>query len=118
MRPIALPRSPALDLARLRINQPEIAQLRFHPLFFGIIGVEEVVDMMTEMCRYKLRDIVFHKLLDSIRQLRKALVTEIVIPSDDLDPFSRLSVLHDPGSDLLVFGISRYILILSSGQSK
>src|ERR1700759_1788162 len=66
--------------------------------------------MMTKMCRYKLRDIIFHELLDAIRQLRKALVTEIVIPSDDLDPFSRLSVLHDPGSNLLIFGAGRYIL--------
>jgi hypothetical protein len=73
----------------------------------------------------------FHELLDSVRQLRKALITEIVVPSDDLDPFSRLTVLHDPGSDLLISGASRYILfklfcgdtdksksILSSGQPK
>ena len=92
------------------MNRPEIARLRLHPLFFGIIDVEEVVDMMTEMCWYKLRDIIFHELLDSIRQLRKALVPEIVIPFDDLDPFSSLSVLHDPGSDLLVFGAGRYKL--------
>src|ERR1700748_2875037 len=49
--------------------------LRLHPPFFGIIDVEEVVDMMTETCWYKLRDIIFHELLDSVRQLRKALIT-------------------------------------------
>ena len=84
-----------------------------YALFFlvepDVKEVVDIVDMMRKMCRYKLRNKIFHELLDSIRQLREALVTcnlvtEMVIPSDGLDPFSRLSVLYDPGSDLLYLG--------------
>jgi hypothetical protein len=52
--------------------------------------------MMAEMSRNKLRNVIFHVFLHAIWQLRKSLVAQIVVPPDDLDPFSRLGMFDKP----------------------
>jgi hypothetical protein len=70
----------------------------------------EVIDVMAEMCRNKLREVIFHVFLHAIRQLRNSLVAQIVIPPDDLDPFSRLGMFDNPCSDFFVVGAGRHYL--------
>src|SRR5271165_7197422 len=73
-----------------------VCSLILHPLFFSVIDIKEVVDMVSEMRRYKLGNVIFHELLDPIRHLRKALVTQIVIPFYNLDPRSFFCLLFNP----------------------
>ncbi len=44
---------------------------------------------MSQICRHKLRNVIFHKFLDGIRHLGQALVTPIIIPLDDFYSRSR-----------------------------
>jgi hypothetical protein len=47
------------------------AESSFHPFFLGIVAIEEVIDVMAEMERNKLRDVIFRVFLHAVRQLRK-----------------------------------------------
>src|SRR5208282_4568902 len=84
-----------------------VRSLVLHPLFFSVKNIKEVVDMVSEMRRYKLRNVILHVLLDPIRHLRKALVTQIVIPFYDLDPRSFFCLLFNPFGYLFIRGSCR-----------
>src|ERR1700694_1927129 len=84
-----------------------VYSLILHPLFFSVINIKEVVDMVSEMKRYELWNVIFHVLLDTIRHLRKALVTKLVIPFYDLDPRSFFGLFFNPFGDFFIRGSCR-----------
>ena len=78
--------------------------LRSDPLLFGVVDIKEIIDVMSELRRHKLRDVFFHKFLDRVRHLREALIAPVIIPFNDLDPWSLLCLVFNPFSDLFVGG--------------
>jgi hypothetical protein len=78
--------------------------LRSDPLLFGIVNVKKVIDVMSQMGRHKLRNVIFHKFLDGIRHLGQALVAPIIIPLDDFYSRSRFRLSFNPFCDLFVRG--------------
>jgi hypothetical protein len=76
--------------------------LRLHPFFFGIIDIEEIVDVVLKVLGHKLRNVIFHVFLDTIIHLGQAFVPEIVVPLNDFDSFSRFGVFLNPSCNLFV----------------
>ena len=91
---------------RRRSSAPKPIRLSRYPFFFRVVNIEEIVDMMPDIGRDKLGDVVFHEFLDPIRHLAKALIAPFIVPSDNLDPRPLLSLLFNPFRDLLVAGPS------------
>ena len=73
---------------------------------------------MLKVLRHKLRNVVFHVFLDMIIHLRQTFVPEIIVPLDNFDSLSRLSVLLNPCRNLRVARAGRdKILELVRGDS-
>jgi hypothetical protein len=49
-------------------------KLRPDPFFFGVINIEEIVDVMPNRGRNKLGDVVLHELLYRIQEVRKPFI--------------------------------------------
>jgi hypothetical protein len=81
-----------------------LLKLGQNSVFFGVINVEEIIDMMPDACRYKLWNVVLHEFLDRIRQVRKTFVTPIVVSFDDLDPRPLFGGPFNPIGDLFIGG--------------
>jgi hypothetical protein len=81
-----------------------LPKLGHNSFFFGVIDVEEIVNVMPDACGHKLRNIVLHEFLDRVRQLRKTFIAPIVVPFDDLDAGPLFGGLLNPTSDLFVGG--------------
>jgi hypothetical protein len=97
----------AIEGPRFKLASAQEFVLHLDPLFFDVINIKEVVHLMSEMRWNKLRNVIFHKLLDPVRHLRKALVTPIIVPLDDLDARSLFCLLFNPLGDFLIRGSGR-----------
>jgi hypothetical protein len=76
--------------------------LRSDPLLFGVVNVKDIIDVVPQMGRHKLRNVIFHKFLDRVRHLRQPLVAQVIIPFDDFYPRSPFRLSFNPFCNLFV----------------
>lgn len=95
----------------------DTVNLRPNPLFFGVINVEQIVDVIPNRDRTKRPDVVLHELLHRIWEVRKPFAPPFVVPFNDLDPGPRFGGVFNPFRDLLVRGSRTHeILEVLSGD--